>query len=106
MLTQATQDIKQYFPDLSFTATWVLVATWDRVEYVYHTDTVSLFVKTPSGSSLQVCFSQNCCDSQCSQTLQETSFQVVLISGGDLSFVLMNYGDCASSNKLVQVKHA
>ncbi|ROI81994.1 Sushi, nidogen and EGF-like domain-containing protein 1, partial [Anabarilius grahami] len=39
VLTQVTQDINQYFPDLSFTATWVLVATWDRVEYFYHTGT-------------------------------------------------------------------
>ncbi|XP_051771302.1 sushi, nidogen and EGF-like domain-containing protein 1 [Ctenopharyngodon idella] len=71
VLTQATQDIKRYFPDLNFTATWVLVATWDRVAYFYHTGT-------------------------------ETSFQVVLISGGDLSFILMNYGDCAVTPNVVQ----
>ncbi|KAA0724935.1 Alpha-tectorin Precursor [Triplophysa tibetana] len=33
VLTQATQDINQYFPDLSFSASWVFVATWDRVAY-------------------------------------------------------------------------
>ncbi|XP_077056397.1 sushi, nidogen and EGF-like domain-containing protein 1 isoform X2 [Siphateles boraxobius] len=71
VLTQATQDINQYFPYLSFTATWVLVATWDRVEYFYHSGT-------------------------------ETSFQVVLISGGNLSFILMNYGDCAVAYNAVQ----
>ncbi|KAK9965881.1 hypothetical protein ABG768_004947 [Culter alburnus] len=71
VLAQATRDINQYFPDLSFTATWVLVATWDRVAYYYHSGT-------------------------------ETSFQVVLISGGDLSFILMNYGDCAVTYNAVQ----
>ncbi|XP_050980068.1 sushi, nidogen and EGF-like domain-containing protein 1 [Labeo rohita] len=71
VLTQATQDINQYFPDLSFTANWVLVATWDRVAYFYHTST-------------------------------ETSFQVVLISGSDLSFILMNYGDIAVTYNWVQ----
>ncbi|XP_067285175.1 sushi, nidogen and EGF-like domain-containing protein 1 [Pseudorasbora parva] len=71
VLTRATQDINQYFPDLNFIATWALVATWDRVAYFYHTGT-------------------------------ETSFQVVLISGGDLSFILMNYGDCAVTPNLVQ----
>ncbi|XP_056114047.1 sushi, nidogen and EGF-like domain-containing protein 1 [Rhinichthys klamathensis goyatoka] len=71
VLTQATQDINQYFPYLSFTATWVLVATWDRVEDFYYSGT-------------------------------EISFQVVLISGGDLSFILMNYGDCAATQFAVQ----
>uniref|UniRef100_A0AAR2IV08 NIDO domain-containing protein n=1 Tax=Pygocentrus nattereri TaxID=42514 RepID=A0AAR2IV08_PYGNA len=33
VLTQATQNINQYFPQLQFTATSVLVATWDRVAY-------------------------------------------------------------------------
>uniref|UniRef100_A0A673FV62 Alpha-tectorin-like n=1 Tax=Sinocyclocheilus rhinocerous TaxID=307959 RepID=A0A673FV62_9TELE len=33
VLTEATQDINQYFPELSFSATWVFVATWDRVAY-------------------------------------------------------------------------
>ncbi|KAK7122286.1 hypothetical protein R3I94_019419 [Phoxinus phoxinus] len=71
VLTQATRDINQYFPYLNFTATWVLVATWDRVAYFYHSGT-------------------------------ETSFQVVLISGGDLSFIFMNYGDCAVTYNAVQ----
>ncbi|KAF4106323.1 sushi, nidogen and EGF-like domain-containing protein 1 [Onychostoma macrolepis] len=71
ILTRATQDINQHFPDLSFTANWVLVATWDRVAYYYHSGT-------------------------------ETSFQVVLISGGDLSFILMNYGDIAVAHNMVQ----
>uniref|UniRef100_A0A8C1XNK1 Zgc:112964 n=1 Tax=Cyprinus carpio TaxID=7962 RepID=A0A8C1XNK1_CYPCA len=71
VLTRATQDINQYFPGLNFTANWVLVATWDRVAYYYHSGT-------------------------------ETSFQVVLISGSDLSFILINYGDCAVGYNFVQ----
>ncbi|XDV44111.1 hypothetical protein PO909_012448 [Leuciscus waleckii] len=71
VLTQATRDINQYFPYLNFTATWVLVATWDRVQYLFYSGT-------------------------------EASFQVVLISGGDLSFILMNYGDCAETLNGVQ----
>ncbi|KAI7796846.1 sushi, nidogen and EGF-like domain-containing protein 1 [Triplophysa rosa] len=71
VLAKATQDINLYFPDLSFNATWVFVATWDRVAYFYHTGT-------------------------------ESSFQVVLISDGNLSFVLMNYGDIAVTPNIVQ----
>ncbi|KAI1896404.1 hypothetical protein AGOR_G00094430 [Albula goreensis] len=61
VLQQATQDINQYFPHLQFSASWVFIATWDRVAYYPVTGT-------------------------------ETSFQVVLISDGTLSFALMNYG--------------
>ncbi|XP_057184221.1 alpha-tectorin-like [Triplophysa rosa] len=71
VLTQATQDINQYFPDLSFSASWVFVATWDRVAYYPISGT-------------------------------ETSFQVVLISDGHLSFVIMNYGAIAPSQRYVQ----
>ncbi|XP_073670286.1 sushi, nidogen and EGF-like domain-containing protein 1 [Paramisgurnus dabryanus] len=71
VLTQATQDINQYFPDLSFSASWVFVATWDRVAYYSYSGT-------------------------------ETSFQVVLISNGHLSFVLMNYGRISPSQRYVQ----
>ncbi|XP_030630870.1 alpha-tectorin [Chanos chanos] len=71
ILTQATEDINQYFPDLSFNASFVFVATWDRVPYYPTTDTA-------------------------------TSFQVVLISGGNLSFVLMNYGVIAPTYHLVE----
>ncbi|XP_036391204.1 uncharacterized protein LOC118782065 [Megalops cyprinoides] len=71
LLQQATQDINQYFPNLTFTASWVFIATWDRVAYFPLSGT-------------------------------ETSFQVVLISDGILSFVLMNYGHIAPSNGYVQ----
>ncbi|XP_053087183.1 alpha-tectorin isoform X3 [Pangasianodon hypophthalmus] len=71
VLTQATQNINQYFPQLSFSATWVFVATWDRVAYFSYSGT-------------------------------ETSFQVVLISNGHLSFILMNYGVIAPTSHRVQ----
>nr|XP_055041676.1 sushi, nidogen and EGF-like domain-containing protein 1 [Misgurnus anguillicaudatus] len=71
VLTQATQDINQYFPDLNFSASWVFVATWDRVAYFPNSGT-------------------------------ETSFQVVLISNGNFSFVLINYGTIAPSHLPVQ----
>ncbi|KAA0724912.1 Alpha-tectorin Precursor [Triplophysa tibetana] len=70
VLANATRDINLYFPDLSFTATWVFVATWHRVAYFLQPGT-------------------------------ESSFQVVLISDGYLSFVLMNYEDVAPTADLV-----
>ncbi|XP_073684042.1 sushi, nidogen and EGF-like domain-containing protein 1 [Garra rufa] len=61
VLARATQDINQYFPQKSFTASWVFVVTW---KYGAQQNPVILF-------------------------------QAVLISDGNLSFFLMNYGDCA-----------
>uniref|UniRef100_A0A4W4FVU4 NIDO domain-containing protein n=1 Tax=Electrophorus electricus TaxID=8005 RepID=A0A4W4FVU4_ELEEL len=72
VLTQATQDIYQYFAQLRFRATWVFVTTWARVAYYPNSGT-------------------------------EPSFQVVLISDGHLSFILMNYGQIAPTSMLVQV---
>nr|XP_017214054.1 uncharacterized protein si:ch211-39f2.3 isoform X2 [Danio rerio] len=71
VISNATQDINQYFPDLRFSATWVFVVTWDRVPYYPNSRT-------------------------------ETSFQVVFISDGHLSFILMNYGTVAPSHRFVQ----
>lgn len=71
VLTRTTQDINHYFPNLSFRATWVLVVTWDQVDYTYQSNAASLF-------------------------------QVVLVSGSDVSFILMNYGDCALTQNMVQ----
>ncbi|XP_051523541.1 alpha-tectorin-like [Myxocyprinus asiaticus] len=71
VLAQATQDINQYFPHLSFSASWVFVATWDGVAYYPYSGT-------------------------------ETSFQAVLISNGHLSFVLMNYGAIAPTQRYIQ----
>ncbi len=42
VLTRATQDINTYFPNLNFTASWVFVATWDKVAYFSLTSTVRL----------------------------------------------------------------
>uniref|UniRef100_A0A8C2DGB8 NIDO domain-containing protein n=1 Tax=Cyprinus carpio TaxID=7962 RepID=A0A8C2DGB8_CYPCA len=61
VLTRATHDINQYFPQMNFTASWVFVVTW---KYGPQQNPAILF-------------------------------QVVLISGGNLSFFLMNYGDLA-----------
>ncbi|NXL40927.1 TECTA protein, partial [Glaucidium brasilianum] len=33
LLALVTQNINQYFPDVSYTATWAFVATWDHVAY-------------------------------------------------------------------------
>nr|XP_021336096.1 uncharacterized protein LOC108179152 [Danio rerio] len=71
VLTRATQDINNYFPNLNFTASWVFVATWNKVSYYSLIST-------------------------------ESSFQVVLISGGNYSFILMNYGDIAETGHPVK----
>ncbi|XP_062843728.1 sushi, nidogen and EGF-like domain-containing protein 1 [Trichomycterus rosablanca] len=71
VLDRATRDINQYFPELSFSATWVFVATWSKVAYYRSYET-------------------------------ETSFQAVLISNGARSFILMNYGEIAPTNRPVQ----
>uniref|UniRef100_A0A8C1MFU4 NIDO domain-containing protein n=1 Tax=Cyprinus carpio TaxID=7962 RepID=A0A8C1MFU4_CYPCA len=71
VLTRATRDINTHFPNLNFTASWVFIATWNKVAYFDLTST-------------------------------ETSFQVVLISGRNFSFVLMNYGDIAVTGHPVQ----
>ncbi|KAL1264777.1 hypothetical protein QQF64_005132 [Cirrhinus molitorella] len=71
VLTRATQDINTHFPNLTFSASWVFVATWNKVAYYSLTNT-------------------------------ETSFQVVLISGSNYSFILMNYGDIAITGHPVE----
>ncbi|XP_048026143.1 sushi, nidogen and EGF-like domain-containing protein 1 [Megalobrama amblycephala] len=71
VLTRATLDINNHFPNLTFSASWVFVATWDKVAYFPFTNT-------------------------------ETSFQVVLISGSNFSFILMNYGDIAVTGLQVE----
>ncbi|KAG7492169.1 hypothetical protein MATL_G00012210 [Megalops atlanticus] len=43
LLQRATQDINQYFPSLHFTASWVFIATWDRVAYFPVTGTETSF---------------------------------------------------------------
>ncbi|MFT7814746.1 uncharacterized protein LOC107095177, partial [Arapaima gigas] len=70
-LQRATSDIKQYFPQLNFTATWAFVVTWNWMVY-----------GPPTASG--------------------TTFQAVLVSNGDLSFVMMNYGNLAPTTYNVQ----
>ncbi|KAK9965913.1 hypothetical protein ABG768_004977, partial [Culter alburnus] len=71
VLTRATLDINKHFPNLTFNASWVFVAMWDKVAYFPNTST-------------------------------ETSFQVVLISGSNFSFILMNYGNIAVTGHPVE----
>ncbi|XP_043081293.1 uncharacterized protein LOC122329157 [Puntigrus tetrazona] len=71
VLTRATLDIKRYFPQRAFSASWVFVATWDYVK----TRNISVF-NLHSGPAVR--------------------FQAVLISGGGFSFILINYGNCAA----------
>ncbi|NXU82141.1 TECTA protein, partial [Xiphorhynchus elegans] len=39
LLAGISQNINQYFPETSFTATWAFVATWDHVAYYGSTST-------------------------------------------------------------------
>uniref|UniRef100_H3A4Z5 Tectorin alpha n=1 Tax=Latimeria chalumnae TaxID=7897 RepID=H3A4Z5_LATCH len=63
LLQRATRDINQYFPNLNFTATWMFVATWDRVAYYGSTSS------------------------------KVNTFQAVLITNGNYAFIILNYGD-------------
>ncbi|XP_026078957.1 uncharacterized protein LOC113056404 [Carassius auratus] len=67
LLLAASNNINQYFPNLSFTASWLFIATWDKVPYF---------------NNLQ----------------SSSTFQVVLVSGSCLSFVMMNYGNISSTD--------
>ncbi|KAK3528445.1 hypothetical protein QTP70_000148 [Hemibagrus guttatus] len=66
LIDQANQEIRRTFPYVSFSASWVFVTTWENVPLEF-------------------------------SSFQGASLQVVLASnGGDLSFVLMNYGSIPS----------
>ncbi|KAK9965911.1 hypothetical protein ABG768_004975, partial [Culter alburnus] len=43
VLTRATLDINSHFPNLTFNASWVFVATWDKVPYYNLTNTETSF---------------------------------------------------------------
>ncbi|CAM4712222.1 unnamed protein product [Leuciscus chuanchicus] len=43
VLTRATQDINNHFPNLAFSASWVFVATWDKVPYLSMSGTETSF---------------------------------------------------------------
>ncbi|XP_067225186.1 uncharacterized protein si:dkey-32n7.7 [Chanodichthys erythropterus] len=60
LLNRASRDINKYFPNLNFSASWVFIATWDKVPYYGNREA-------------------------------ESTFQVVLVSGKNLSFTLMHY---------------
>uniref|UniRef100_A0ACB8FSC6 Uncharacterized protein n=1 Tax=Sphaerodactylus townsendi TaxID=933632 RepID=A0ACB8FSC6_9SAUR len=63
LLWRVTADINAYFPKVTFKATWVFVATWDQVAFY---GSLSSKVNT---------------------------FQAVLTSNGDLSFIMLHYKD-------------
>ncbi|XP_059387706.1 uncharacterized protein LOC132121957 [Carassius carassius] len=60
LLNRASRDINKYFPNMNFSASWVFIATWDKVPYYINKEAKS-------------------------------TFQVVLVSGKNLSFTLMHY---------------
>ncbi|XP_026133415.1 uncharacterized protein LOC113112189 [Carassius auratus] len=60
LLNRASRDINKYFPNINFSASWVFIATWDKVPYYINKEA-------------------------------ESTFQVVLVSGKNLSFTLMHY---------------
>ncbi|XP_067285782.1 uncharacterized protein si:dkey-32n7.7 [Pseudorasbora parva] len=60
LLKRASKNINQYYPNLNFSASWVFIATWDKVPYYGNSEA-------------------------------ESTFQVVLVSGKNLSFTLMHY---------------
>ncbi|XP_068098420.1 sushi, nidogen and EGF-like domain-containing protein 1 [Hyperolius riggenbachi] len=63
LLSRATSDVMTYFRDVNFTAQWAFVATWNRVAYFG------------------------------SRTDKVNTFQAILCSDGNLTFVLLNYDD-------------
>ncbi|XP_034612857.1 alpha-tectorin-like [Trachemys scripta elegans] len=63
LLQRVTADINTYFPHEEFTATWLFVATWDRVTFYG------------------------------SKSSKVNTFQVVLTTDGDLSFIMLHYSD-------------
>ncbi|OCT73575.1 hypothetical protein XELAEV_18036554mg [Xenopus laevis] len=63
LLSQTTTDIRRYFHNGNFTVKWVFVATWDNVPYY--------------GSSSN----------------KGDTFQAVITTDGNLTYVMFNYGD-------------
>ncbi len=41
LLNQASKDINKYFSNLNFSASWVFIATWDKVAYYGNIEAVS-----------------------------------------------------------------
>uniref|UniRef100_A0A672NI49 NIDO domain-containing protein n=1 Tax=Sinocyclocheilus grahami TaxID=75366 RepID=A0A672NI49_SINGR len=69
LLNRASRDINKYFPNLKFSATWVFIATWDKVPYFGNREA-------------------------------ESTFQVVLVSGKNMSFTLMHYDYITSTQSV------
>ncbi|XP_050979931.1 transmembrane protease serine 7-like [Labeo rohita] len=69
LLNRASRDINKYFPNLNFSASWVFIATWDKVPYFGTRES-------------------------------ESTFQVVLMSGKNLSFTLMHYDYITSTQSV------
>ncbi|XP_077193106.1 uncharacterized protein LOC143837324 [Paroedura picta] len=63
LLERITKDLKEYFPEIPFNATWAFIATWDHVAYFG------------------------------SVSKKANTFQCVLTTNGNVSFVILNYGD-------------
>ncbi|XP_062996674.1 alpha-tectorin-like [Elgaria multicarinata webbii] len=63
LLRCCTTDINEYFPEAPFTAVWAFIATWDRVAYYG------------------------------SKSKKVNTFQTVLTTNGELSFIMLIYGD-------------
>ncbi|XP_048768421.2 protein mesh-like [Ostrea edulis] len=67
LLNRASEEVRTYFPQFyRFKASWLFVATWDRVSFY------------------------GCTSSSCSKT---NRFQVILITNGQHSFTIYNYED-------------
>uniref|UniRef100_A0A3Q3BE49 NIDO domain-containing protein n=1 Tax=Kryptolebias marmoratus TaxID=37003 RepID=A0A3Q3BE49_KRYMA len=77
LLRQVTRDINEYLPELNFNAKLVFIATWDEVAYYSGPGTVSDFDLT-------------------------ATFQAVLTTDGQYSFLLMNYGYLAPTTRPIQ----
>ncbi len=108
VLTRATQDINQYFPQMSFNASWVFVVTWDYVEtldmntFIRHSAQVSK--KKKKLAQGHILYRVMIIHDVLFWLFQAITFQVVLITDGNLSFFLINYGDCAVIYDQVEVK--
>ncbi|XP_041425680.1 alpha-tectorin [Xenopus laevis] len=62
LLDRISKDMKEYYPNFNYRATWAFVATWDKVAYFG------------------------------SRSKKTNTFQAVLTSNGKLAFIILNYG--------------
>ncbi|KAH0631335.1 hypothetical protein JD844_005624 [Phrynosoma platyrhinos] len=63
VLQRCTAEISHYYPEISFTSIWAFLATWDQVAYFG------------------------------SKSKKVNTFQAVLTTNGELSFIILNYAD-------------